>query len=113
MLHWIMKSKLNLLPFFLLALALGVYPKLKNPEPRTHIVEIKRMKFIPATLEVSKGDIVTWVNKDFVPHDVTEKDNSWSSKPFGQNETWSTTVTDDIVYYCNLHKVMKGQVTVK
>lgn len=72
------------------------------------------MKFIPATLTVKKGDTVVWENKDFVPHDVTdEKNNTWSSGPFGQNESWSKIITKDENYFCNLHKVMKGTITIE
>lgn len=82
--------------------------------PTKHTVKIFRMKFIPAHLTVKKGDIVEWVNKDFYPHDVTdEKNKAWTSGPFGQNGTWSMTVTEDEAYFCNLHKVMKGTITVE
>ena len=31
------------------------------------------MQFQPAVLTIKKGDTVTWINKDFVDHDVTEE----------------------------------------
>ncbi|EAR16147.1 plastocyanin/azurin family copper-binding protein [Robiginitalea biformata] len=82
--------------------------------PKRHTVEIFRMKFNPAELHVNPGDTVVWVNKDFVPHDVTEeKTRAWTSHPFGQNESWSRVITEDVDYFCNLHKVMKGTIVVE
>jgi plastocyanin len=71
------------------------------------------MKYHPAQLNVKKGDTVIWINKDFVPHDVTEETTQkWTSKPFNQGEQWSKVVNEDVKYFCNLHKVMKGTITI-
>ncbi|PVW12410.1 plastocyanin/azurin family copper-binding protein [Marixanthomonas spongiae] len=83
-------------------------------KPKTHTVEIKKMKFIPANISVKKGDTVVWINKDFYPHDVTdEKNKTWSSGQFGQNETWSKVITKNENYFCDLHKTMKGTIRIK
>lgn len=81
-------------------------------KPTTHLVTIYQMKFDPENLEVKKGDIVEWVNKDFVPHDVTEIDKKWSSKPLKQGDKFSKVITKDVAYFCSIHVVMKGSVTV-
>ncbi|GAA3783220.1 hypothetical protein GCM10022271_14420 [Corallibacter vietnamensis] len=84
-----------------------------NSNATTHTVTIFRMKYHPAQLNVKKGDTVIWINKDFVPHDVTEETTQkWTSKPFNQGEQWSKVVNEDIKYFCNLHKVMKGTITI-
>ncbi|UAB82398.1 cupredoxin domain-containing protein [Marixanthomonas sp. SCSIO 43207] len=94
-------------------LGFGITCSAQN-KPITHKVEIKRMKFIPANLSVKKGDTVVWINKDFYPHDVTdEKGKTWSSKQFGQNETWSKVITKDEYYFCDLHKTMKGTIRIR
>ncbi len=83
-------------------------------KPTKHTVKILHMKFIPANLAVKTGDTVVWENKDFFPHDVTdEKNKAWSSGPFGQNESWSKVITQDEQYFCSLHKVMKGTITIE
>jgi plastocyanin len=83
-------------------------------KPKKYRVEIRKMKFIPANITVKKGDTIVWINKDFYPHDVTdEKSKAWSSKQFGQNETWSKVITKDENYFCNLHKTMKGTIRIK
>ena len=85
----------------------------KKTESTTHTVTIFRMKFNPENLEVKKGDTVIWVNKDFVPHDVTEEiNNTWTSKPINQGDKWEKVIQDDVHYYCSIHKVMKGTITV-
>lgn len=82
-------------------------------EPTTHTVTIFQMKFDPANLKVKKGDKVVWINKDIVPHDVTEEINkTWTSKPLQKGEKWSKVITEDVKYFCSLHQVMKGTITV-
>ena len=82
-------------------------------EPTTHTVTIFQMKFDPANLKVKKGDKVVWINKDIVPHDVTEEINKkWTSKPLQKDEKWSKVINEDIAYFCSLHQVMKGTITI-
>lgn len=85
----------------------------RNSNATTHTVTIFKMKYHPAHLNVKKGDTVVWINKDFFPHDVTEETTQkWTSKPFNQGEKWSKVVNEDIKYFCNLHRVMKGTITI-
>ena len=84
-----------------------------NPQkPTTHIVTIYQMKFDPENIKVKKGDIVEWINKDIVPHDVTEINKKWTSKPFNQGDKFSKVITKDVAYFCSLHVIMKGSITV-
>ncbi len=86
----------------------------QNPQAKTHIVEIKKMKFIPEELVLNKGDTVVWINRDFFPHDVTElKNKSWSSAIIERNKSWARVITKNENYYCSLHVVMKGSLIVK
>lgn len=85
----------------------------KADKPKTHTVEIYQMKFNPATLTVHKGDTVVWINKDYVQHDVTNKDKySWTSGPLDKGQKWSKVITKDQDYYCSIHVVMKGTIKV-
>ncbi|WP_299397140.1 plastocyanin/azurin family copper-binding protein [uncultured Gelidibacter sp.] len=81
-------------------------------QPKRHMVTIIKMKFEPANLTIKKGDTVVWVNKDFFQHDVTEVSRKWSSKPMNQGATWSKVINEDVNYFCDLHKVMKGTITI-
>ena len=83
-------------------------------EPKTHIVEIKQMKFEPAEVKVHKGDRVLWINKDITNHDVTElSTKAWASSPLSTGQSWSMTATKSEDYFCNLHQVMKGKITLE
>jgi len=82
--------------------------------PKKHIVQIKKMKFVPPEITVKKGDTVVWVNKDFFPHDVAKfEDKSWRSSPLQKGETWYKVITKSEDYYCTLHVVMKGRIVLK
>ena len=101
---------LFLMPLLLLAYSCGNQP---GYTPKSHIVEIKDMKYQPAELIVNKGDTVIWVNKDIVPHDVTEKDDAWASPILNTDDVWKKVITKSDSYYCSLHLVMKGKLIVK
>ncbi len=82
--------------------------------PTKHIVEIKAMKFQPAELIVNSGDTVIWVNRDIVPHDVTEEPGkAWTSSVMPAGVSWSLVVTKSADYYCSIHVVMKGKLLVQ
>lgn len=81
---------------------------------KRHIVEIKQMHFVPASLVVQRGDTVVWINHDFVMHDVTEeKHKSWRSSPLAVGASWQHVVEASAAYYCSIHQVMKGKLTVE
>lgn len=100
-----------LLPLMVLT---SSYSQHKTNKGKVYTVEIIKMKFVPSVLTVKKGDKVVWINKDFYPHDVTDElKTAWSSKPLGQNQSWSKVITKNESYFCNLHKMMKGKIIVK
>ena len=79
-----------------------------------HTVEIKQMKFVPAELSVEKGDTVVWVNNDITKHDVTEQQShAWSSKEMAIGASWMMVADKSADYYCSIHVVMKGKLSVK
>lgn len=100
---------------FLLSLSILTYSLAGQPghKPKSHIVEIKDMKFQPAELTVNKGDTVIWINKDIVPHDVTEINKAWASPPLKTGNSWKKVITKSDSYYCSIHVVMKGKLIVK
>lgn len=87
-------------------------PDLNQNTPTKHIVTIYQMKFEPENIKVKKGDTIEWVNKDFVPHDITEISSKWASKPLSQGDKFSKVITKDFEYFCSIHVVMKGSVAV-
>jgi plastocyanin len=83
---------------------------------QTHSVEIRQMKFRPATLEVKVGDTVQWTNKEGMAHTVTSDDGaSFSSESLGLNQTFSFTADAParaVSYHCEFHPGMKASLTI-
>lgn len=83
-------------------------------QPRLYEVQIKDMKFQPASLEIRQGDTVQWINQDMVAHDVTEETKKeWHSSPLGTGNSYKRAFTQSVDYFCNIHQVMKGKIIVK
>jgi plastocyanin len=67
----------------------------------------------PDPLTVKKGDGVSWINKDNVPHTVTSKtEGKFDSKAISPTTSWvlNTAKLDagDYDYYCTFHPFMTG-----
>ena len=81
---------------------------------KIHTVIIQQMKFTPAELTVSEGDTVMWINRDILEHTVTEEaKRQWSSGNLPSGRLWRLVVMKSANYFCTLHPVMKGSITVK
>lgn len=80
-------------------------------DPKTYTVEIKDMKFVPESITVNKGDTIIWINRDIMPHDVTEETSkAWTSSIIPADGSWKMAVTEAADYYCSIHVVMKGKI---
>jgi plastocyanin len=78
-------------------------------------VVIEGMKFVPERIEVAVGDSVTWVNRDLVPHTVTDAARKLESGTIEAGGKWKYVVRrkGDIDYVCRFHPGMRGTVIVK
>jgi plastocyanin len=77
-----------------------------------HEVQISGFAFVPKTISVSPGDIVTWVNKDVVPHNViVSGSNKIISPNLASGEKHSFVVENAMTYFCGFHPSMKGELT--
>lgn len=86
----------------------------KPQKEKMHVVEIAQMQFEPAEIQVSKGGVIQFINHDMVAHDVTEQNSkAWSSAPLQPDQTWILKVSGSADYYCSIHPVMKGKITVE
>jgi amicyanin len=79
-------------------------------------VDIAKMKYAPANLEIEQGAVVKWTNHDAVPHNV------FVQEPFevvgdmlraGQSVALKFTTPGEYSYICTPHPFMKGKITVK
>ena len=83
-------------------------------KPKVYTVEIRDMKFVPDGITVNKGDTIIWVNKDMVAHDVTEEGTkAWTSSTIPPEQSWKMEITTSANYYCSIHVVMKGKISVE
>lgn len=80
-----------------------------------HTIVIEGMKFIPEVLEISAGDTVVWVNKDFFPHTATASNKRFDTGLIAASATWRHVMKKKgtSAYICTLHPTMKGSITVK
>lgn len=79
-------------------------------------VTIQMLKYSPATIEITKGGSVEWVNNDLTPHTVTSQDTgNFDSGSIEPGASWSYTFSQPgtFQYFCTFHKEMKGAVSVK
>jgi plastocyanin len=81
----------------------------------THTVVIEAMRFSPASLEVRKGDTVTWRNKDAFPHTAVAQGKAFASPELQSGASWKVKVSKEGVfaYVCTLHPGMKAVLIVK
>lgn len=113
-----MKIYLLLLLWFVLNLLLGCQSrqqkaKTQDLTPKTHVVEIKQMKFVPEQITVQPGDSIKWINRDIVSHNVAEEENEkWKSPNLEPGATFSIKVSETASYLCTLHPVMKGNISI-
>lgn len=79
----------------------------------THTVVVEDMRFQPGALTVRRGDRITWVNRDVVPHTATAA-KGFDSGTIAPGASWSFTVkkTGQLDYVCVLHPMMKARLTV-
>lgn len=80
----------------------------------THTVIIEGMRFNPETLTVKRGDRVTWINRDVVPHTATAG-RAFDSGAIAPGASWSFRVKTpgQQGYVCALHPMMKAYLNVQ
>lgn len=73
------------------------------------------MAFTPATITVTAGATVTWMNNDNMTHTVTGDDNSFDSGGIGTGSSFTKTflTVGTFPYHCSIHPSMTGTVMVK
>jgi plastocyanin len=80
-------------------------------ETATHAALIEGFVFDPEVIAVRTGDVVTWTNRDIVPHTVTAEDGSWDSGEIGPGESWTMVVAANTAsdYFCVYHPGMRAR----
>ena len=83
--------------------------------PAAGTIMIKDFAFSPATLTVSRGARVTWMNVDGEPHTVASTSGAFRSGALDQQETFSFEFDEPGTYryVCTIHPHMSGTITVQ
>ena len=78
-------------------------------------IVMEHQKYEPAKLTVPAGTTVTWINHDADPHTVTASSGEIRSPGLDTDESFSRrfTVPGTYVYFCTLHPLMTGTITVR
>ncbi|MGE5617213.1 MAG: cupredoxin family copper-binding protein [Bacillota bacterium] len=85
-----------------------------DAKAKAHTVVIDGVKYEPASLTVKRGETVTWINKDPIPHTVTAA-GTFDSKEIAPGKSWKYVArkVGDYDYICTLHPNMKGTLKVE
>jgi plastocyanin len=77
-------------------------------------VHIKNFAYAPATLTISPGQIVRFVNDDADAHTVTAVNQSFDSTGLDTGDAWAYRFTTPgrYAYFCALHPYMHGTIVV-
>ncbi len=84
-------------------------------KPETAEVKIDNFSFAPGTLAVPVGTMVTWTNRDDIPHTVVSTDGAFKSKALDTDEKFTFTFSKagSYPYFCSIHPKMTGKVIVQ
>ena len=77
-----------------------------------HQIPIAKYAYVPATMTVRVGDVVTWTNQDEASHDVAG--GTFRSPMLARGQSWSFTFTQPgtFDYICSVHPDMRAQIVV-
>ena len=80
---------------------------------KNYSISIINFSFDQSTLNINKGDTVTWTNNDDAPHQISG--NNLNSLVLNKGQTFSHTFTEigTTDYHCSIHPFMTGTIIVK
>ena len=113
---WILTTAIALAPA--LGFTLKVEAGSSDPASaiKVHTVVIDKATFsdTPASVNISAGDIVEWVNLDIFDHTTTSKTGGWDVViPAGKKARVTMKKAGAFDYFCKYHPNMTGTVLVK
>jgi plastocyanin len=92
----------------------GLEAASKAPAPGL-VVTIDNFAFGQKEVSVARGTIVTWLNRDDMPHTVVSSDRSFQSPPLDTGDRFSHTFgkPGTYEYFCSIHPRMTGRIVVR
>jgi len=80
-------------------------------------ITIDNFAFTPAEITVAPGTTITWLNRDDIPHTVTDAADprAFKSAPLDTGDSFSHTfdAPGTYRYFCSLHAHMQGTIVVR
>jgi plastocyanin len=102
------------LGFALSAAALLTLPAAAQAPAKTHVIELRDLAFMPATMKAEVGDTVTWVNADIFRHSATAEDHSFDVDLVPGARGDAVLGKPGVIrFICRYHPDMKGQIVVR
>ena len=88
--------------------------KAVRADPPAVAVNIDNFAFSPATITIKSGTVVTWTNRDDIPHVVLVTALKLRSKVMDTDGRFSFTFANPgaFAYFCSIHPHMTGKVVV-
>ncbi len=77
------------------------------------IVEMTRLKFAPAEIEIPVGGTVTFVNLDLVPHTATGDAFDTGTLRKDERKEIAFPAAGEFSYLCKFHRHMTGRIIVR
>jgi plastocyanin len=77
------------------------------------IVEMHRLKFAPAEIEIAAGATVTFINLDLVPHTATGDSFDTGTLRTDERKEIAFPAAGEFPYLCKFHRHMTGRVVVR
>jgi len=82
--------------------------------PQSYTVVVDKMKFGPLPTELHKGDVIVWLNRDFLRHSVTATNHVFDiDLPAGAGKRMVLTKTGTFSFVCRYHPGMHGTLVIK
>lgn len=92
-------------------------PRTASPAttPSDGAIAIKDFKYLPESVTVGVGTTVTWTNGDAAPHTATADDGSFDTGNLREGAAGRVTFrkAGSFAYFCEFHRFMRAEVTVR
>ena len=81
----------------------------------TNEVKIDNFSFTPKFLSVKAGTVVTWTNRDDIPHNVVSTEKKFASPVLDTDQSFSFKFQEpgSYPYFCKIHPMMTGTIVVE
>jgi 3',5'-cyclic-AMP phosphodiesterase len=78
-------------------------------------VKIDNFSFTPKSMSVKAGSVVTWTNRDDIPHNVVSTEKKFSSPVLDTDQAFSFKFEEpgSYPYFCKIHPMMTGTIVVE